>query len=412
MSIVKLRREKLLNSLDDNSLVIFYSSKSPIKSGDERYLFSPNRNFFYFTNLAIENSFFVIYKTEGEIYEKLFIERNDPILARWIGEKPSKEECSEKSEVKINNIYYIDEFFSFLGNTLWTYHIEDVYFYLKNVDWENNTTEKKLAKEITYNFPYVKIKDVSKIVNRLRVKKDETEIENIKKAISITQEAIIYLMQNAKPGMYEYELEAYFDFILRKNGVTDFAFKPIVASGINSTILHYSSNNCKTNEGDLVLLDLGAQYQYYSADISRTFPISRKFTDRQKEIYQVVLNTMKEVQNETKPGITLFELNEIAKKSLAKGCKEINLINSDEELSKYYFHSISHFLGLDTHDVGGKKIKLEPGMVITNEPGLYIPEEKIGIRIEDDLLITENGCENLSKDIPKEIYEIENIWGT
>lgn len=175
------------------------------------------------------------------------------------------------------------------------------------------------------------------------MKKDETEIENIKKAISITQEAIIYLMQNAKPGMYEYELEAYFDFILRKNGVTDFAFKPIVASGINSTILHYSSNNCKTNEGDLVLLDLGAQYQYYSADISRTFPISRKFTDRQKEIYQVVLNTMKEVQNETKPGITLFELNEIAKKSLAKGCKEINLINSDEELSKYYFHSISHF---------------------------------------------------------------------
>ena len=210
--------------------------------------------------------------------------------------------------------------------------------------------------------------------------------------------------------MYEYELEAYFDFILRKNGVTDFAFKPIIASGINSTILHYSSNNSKTNPGDVVLLDVGAQYNYYSADISRTFPISGKFTERQNAIYQIVLNTMKKVQSEAKPGITLFELNEVAKKALAEGCKEIKLINSDDELSKYYFHSISHFLGLDTHDVGGKKIKLEPGMVITNEPGLYIPEEKIGIRIEDDLLITEKGCENLSKDIPRELFEIENLW--
>jgi len=410
MSVVKSRRDRLINSLDDNSLVIFYSSKSPIKSGDERYLFSPNRNFLYFTNLAIENSFLVIYKSDDEIGEKLFIERNDPVLARWIGEKPSKEFCFEKSSIDIKNINYIDDFFSFLGSTLSKYNIDSVYLYLKNIDWENNATEKKLAREVTKHFPYIKIKDISKIVNNFRVKKDETEIENIKKAIAITKEAIMFLIKNAKPGMYEYELEAYFDFILRKNGVTDFAFKPIVASGINSTILHYSSNNCKTHQDDVVLLDLGAQYNYYSADISRTFPISGKFTERQKVIYQIVLNTMKKVQSEAKPGITLFELNEVAKKSLAEGCKEIKLINSDDELSKYYFHSISHFLGLDTHDVGGKKIKLEPGMVITNEPGLYIPEEKIGIRIEDDLLITENGCENLSKDIPREVFEIENLW--
>lgn len=410
MSIVKSRRDRLINSLDDNSLVIFYSSKSPIKSGDERYLFSPNRNFLYFTNLAIENSFLVIYKSDDEIGEKLFIERNDPVLARWIGEKPSKEFCFEKSNIDIKNINYMDDFFGFLGSTLSKYCIDSVYLYLKNIDWENNATEKKLAREVTKHFPYIKIKDISKIVNNLRVIKDDTEIENIKKAIAITKEGIVFLIKNAKPGMYEYELEAYFDFILRKNGVTDFAFKPIIASGINSTILHYSSNNSKTNPGDVVLLDVGAQYNYYSADISRTFPISGKFTERQNAIYQIVLNTMKKVQSEAKPGITLFELNEVAKKALAEGCKEIKLINSDEELSKYYFHSISHFLGLDTHDVGGKKIKLEPGMVITNEPGLYIPEEKIGIRIEDDLLITEKGCENLSIDIPRELFDIENIW--
>jgi len=272
------------------------------------------------------------------------------------------------------------------------------------------TKEKQIAQEIQRLFPYVRIKDVSTKIAELRTIKDEEEIYNIKKAIEITREGILNIIKNSKSGMYEYELEAYFDFSLRKNGVKDFAFKPIVASGPNSTILHYSANNRKTQEGDLVLLDLGAQYNYYSGDISRTFPITRQFSPRQAEIYQIVLDTQKEVQSQAKPGLTLFELNEIAKKSLAESCKKIGLIKTDEELSKYYFHSVSHFLGLDTHDVGDRNMPLKPGMVITNEPGLYIEEEGIGVRIEDDLLITQNGCENLAREIPKEIEEIECIW--
>ncbi|UYP00321.1 M24B family metallopeptidase [Oceanotoga sp. DSM 15011] len=230
-----------------------------------------------------------------------------------------------------------------------------------------------------------------------------------KKAIEITKNGIYEMMKNSKPDMMEYQIEAYFDFILKSNGVTEYAFPTIAASGKNGAILHYSSNNSKASDGDLILFDLGAKWNNYSADISRTFPVNGRFTQRQKDIYNVILDTMKEIENNAKPGITLGNLNELSKRLLADGCKKLGLIEDEKDLSKYYFHSIGHFLGLDTHDVGQRGKEFEPGMIITNEPGLYIPEENIGIRIEDDLLITENGCENLSKEIIKEIEDIENF---
>ncbi|RAO99568.1 peptidase M24 [Petrotoga sp. 9PW.55.5.1] len=409
--LTKRRREKIFETIEEDSILILYSGQSSVKSGDETYNFTPDRNFYYFTNLDIEKSFFVIQKSESKYEEKLFIQRTNPQLARWVGENPSKEHCSQISGIKVGDILYLDEFEGYLENVLSRTNIENIYLYLKKPILQKESMELKIAQEIQNKLPFLNVKDISKKISELRIIKDEEEINNIKKAIEITKEGIMNLITNSKPGMYEYELEAYFDFTLRKKGVKDFAFKPIVASGKNSTILHYSSNNSQTQEGDLVLLDLGAQYNYYSGDISRTFPINGKFTERQKEIYSIVLSTMKKVESSAKPGITLFELNEIAKKSLSEECKKIGLITSEEELQKYYFHSVSHFLGLDTHDVGNKHILLKPGMVITNEPGLYIEEEEIGIRIEDDLLITEGGCENLSKDVPKEIEEIESLWG-
>ena len=230
----------------------------------------------------------------------------------------------------------------------------------------------------------------------------------MKKAIEITQEGIENMIDNIKPGMMEYEIEAYFDFTLKKNGIYEKAFKTIAASGKNATILHYVENNCRAEDGDLILFDLGAQYKYYNADISRTFPVNGKFTERQKQIYNVVLKAKEAVEEAARPGLPYKELNEIAKKVLTEGCKELGLIRDDKELVKYYFHSVSHYLGLDAHDIGIYNTVLKPGMVITNEPGLYIEEEGIGIRIEDDLLITEDGCENLSKDILKTVEEIED----
>ena len=194
---------------------------------------------------------------------------------------------------------------------------------------------------------------------------------------------------------------------MKSSGVTDYAFHTIAACGKNATVLHYNENNSELEDGKLVLFDLGAQYKYYNADISRTFPVSGKFTQRQKQIYNVVLRAQEAVTAIARPGILFSVLNETATKVLAEGCKELGLIKEDSELFKYYFHGVSHYLGLDTHDVGSRDMELKPGMVFTNEPGLYIEEENIGIRIEDNILITESGSENLSKQIIKTVEEIE-----
>jgi Xaa-Pro aminopeptidase len=209
--------------------------------------------------------------------------------------------------------------------------------------------------------------------------------------------------------MMEYEVEANFDYVLKCFGVTDYAFKTIAASGVNATVLHYSQNNTKTQDGDLILFDLGAQWNYYNADITRTFPLSGKFTERQKEIYNIVLKAMDDTMAVIKPGVPFAKLNETTRASLAEGLKKIGLIKEDSELSKYYFHGVSHYLGLDTHDVGSRDTELKPGMVLTIEPGLYIEEEKIGIRIEDDVLVTEGGSENLAKDIIRTVEDIEKL---
>ena len=218
------------------------------------------------------------------------------------------------------------------------------------------------------------------------------------------------MMLNSKAGMMEYEIEAYFDFELKKNGVNDFAFKSIAASGINGTILHYSDNNYQTKNNDLILFDVGAQWEYYNGDITRTFPVNGKFTKRQKQIYNIVLEGQQKVINAIKPNIEFKKLNEILKEHYAIELKKIGLISFDDEVSKYYYHSVSHMLGLETHDVGRhNEGVLKEGMVFTVEPGLYIAEEEIGIRIEDNIMVTKNGCEVLSKDIIRTVDEIENF---
>lgn len=218
------------------------------------------------------------------------------------------------------------------------------------------------------------------------------------------------MMRNAKPGMAEYEIEAYFDFELKRRGVKDFAFKSIAASGINASVLHYSDNNSVTKDGDLILFDVGAQWNYYNGDITRTFPVNGRFTQRQREIYDIVLEGQRKVIKAIKPGTEFKRLNEILIQHYGCELKKIGLIENDSEVSKYYFHSVSHMLGLETHDAGRHNEGiLKEGMVFTVEPGLYIPEEEIGIRIEDNVIVTKDGCRVLSKDIIRTADEIEKF---
>ncbi|WMM23613.1 aminopeptidase P family protein [Tissierella sp. MB52-C2] len=399
-------RKALEKNLDDNSILLLFSGTAPYKSADELYQFIPNRNFYYLAGIDRNKIIFLMSKIDGKVSEKLFIERPDPVMAKWVGATITEEESMEESGIE--DIDYLDKFEGTFSSILSRNKIEKIYLDLERQEISTSITESQaFAKMAIEKYPYMQIKNIYYDIAALRMIKSEEEIELIRKAIEITNEGIMNMLDNIKPNMMEYEIEAYFDFTLKKNGITNRAFPTIAASGENATILHYVDNNSKSEDGDLVLFDLGAQYKYYNGDISRTFPINGKFTERQKQIYNIVLKAQKAVEEAVKPGLPYKELNEIAKQVLAEGCKELGLIKEDEELSKYYYHGVSHYLGLDTHDVGEYNVELKPGMVITNEPGLYIEEEGIGIRIEDDLLITEDGCENLSKYIIKSVEEIE-----
>ena len=239
--------------------------------------------------------------------------------------------------------------------------------------------------------------------------KEEYEIDNIKKAIDITDKAFKMVLKNIKSCKTENEIEAYLDFSTRKDGVRFNGFEPIVASGKNATTLHYINNDSEIKEGDLVLLDIGYEYNSYTSDVSRTIPSSGMFTEMQEKIYNIVLDANKKVIEKIKIGMTFKELNDIAKHYLSLGLFKEGLIYSDEELEKYYYHSVSHPLGLDAHDLRTHTNKIEEGMVITVEPGLYIKELEIGVRIEDDIYITKHGNIVLTKNIPKEIDDILKI---
>lgn len=400
-------RQTISDKLDDKSVMILFAGRAPYKRGDELYRFSPDRNFYYITGMDIENAIVLIHKNNGEITETLFIERGNGHLAKWVGAKMTKQEAENISAIE--DIRYIDEFEKDLASIVFTFRVEKIYLDLERREWNvDHSPAVNFAKQFNHRYPYIAIDDIYTEFAKLRLVKTDLEIECIRKAISITKEGIELMLKNSKAGMMEYEIEAYFDYVLVKNGVKDKAFTTIAASGQNGTILHYSQNNCKTKDGDLILCDLGAQYKYYSADITRTFPVNGKFTDRQKQIYNIVLGGQKVAIENMKQGVPFGKPNECLKQYYIQELKRIGIIKHDSELEKYYYHSVSHSLGLETHDIGrNMEGNLKAGMVITVEPGLYIEQEGIGIRIEDDILITENGNEILSKDIVKTVDEIE-----
>lgn len=401
-------RQNLFKQIEDNSIVVLFSGKAPKKSADEKYPFTTNRNFYYMCGIKEQDIMIILSKIDEVQETTLFIKKADLVMAKWVGETISEEKAKEISG--ISSIKYVENFTANIHNYLGNYAVEHVYFDLERDSWsETITPAQSFAKECKDKYPQVIVKDIYHRVAELRKIKSKEEVEMLKEAIRITDEGIKSLMENAKAGIYEYQLEACFDFVLKSNGIKDYAFKTIAASGKNATILHYESNDSMIEKDSLILFDLGAQYGYYNADISRTFPVSGKFTERQKTIYNIVLKAQLAVIEQIKPGVPFTRLNDIVKEIYFEELSRLGMVKDESEVAKYYYHGVSHFLGLDTHDVGGRKGELKAGMVITVEPGLYIEEENIGIRIEDDILVTEDGCENLSKDIIKAVDEIEEF---
>ncbi|RYX98776.1 M24 family metallopeptidase [bacterium] len=273
--------------------------------------------------------------------------------------------------------------------------------------------------------------ETGKILHEMRLIKSAEEMDVMRKANFITQEAHIKAMQLTKPGMYEYEVEGIIDNEFRRNGSYAAAYNSIVGTGVNATILHYVDNNQQLKDGDLLLIDAGAEYGFYAGDITRTFPVNGKFTKAQKDVYEVVLEANKQATEMVKPGVKFLDIHNKAVEVLTEGMVKIGLLKGDvetlikeEKYKQFYMHKTGHWLGMDVHDVGryfdkdSQSRTIEAGMVMTIEPGLYIQENSvdipseyigIGIRIEDDILVTETGYENLSKRVPKEIDEIESL---
>ncbi|MDR3598674.1 aminopeptidase P family protein [Clostridium sp.] len=403
-------RRKLMNSIDDNSMVVLFAGKACKKTGDEFYQFTTDRNFYYLTGIQEEEHIVVLSKIRNKVSEKLFLKNLDLDKELWNGKTLRDSEGQELSGIK--DVVYMKEFKSYMNRLI--RGVEEVNLYL-DLDREEMDEEASLAnafaRKIIEKYPHIKVKNIAHKIAPLRMIKSEEEIAQMRKAIEITIEGVKALMKNARARMKEYELEAYFDFECKKKGVKDYAFRTIAAAGKNAAILHYVENNSEIKDGDLILFDLGAQWNLYNADITRAFPVSGKFTERQKEVYEAVLRVNKAVIEKIKPGVDSKELNAWAKDLIAEECIKLGLIKEKTEVSKYYWHSIGHNLGLDTHDLGilGREFTFAEGMVFTVEPGIYIAEESIGIRIEDDILVTKDGCEVLTKDMIKEIYEIEEF---
>lgn len=368
--------------------------------------FSQDNNFLYFTGLNIPNAILVLIKSADAVQEMLFIERGIPEREVWDGKKMTKDEAQEISEIR--RVLYLDEYDATMS--MWCPMLNKIHANIGFVALDQPLNYALYRLEpLRIRFPQIQIADITPLITPLRKVKDAWEIEQMQKAIDITGEGILDIIRQARASMYEYELEAMLFYRMQRSGAHHWGFAPIIASGINAATLHYGQNNCRIEEGQLVLMDVGAAYNNYSADITRCFPVSESFSDRQRQIYQLVLDVQKEIIEMIKPGVSLMDLQVKTRELLAESALAIGLIKDLDEITRYYMHGVSHFLGLDTHDLGGRNAILEVGNVITVEPGIYIPEENLGVRIEDDVLVTESGNCVLSHNIPKEISEIEEI---
>jgi Xaa-Pro aminopeptidase len=380
--------------------MIISSGNEMHKSADSNYPFQVNKNFYYLSGLNFKNTLLVLIKTNSGIKEYLFIEKPNDLTAKWTGQLLDKDDYKKLSGIE--NIQYISQFKSFIYDYVHT--LEHVELYL------DITTPKvrpiPTIRSLIQDFPFISINNVFPLIAQLRLIKAPEEIDAIQQSINITDKGLKFLTEKISPGCFEYELEAAFEYSIKCQGNYHPAFETIVAAGKNATVLHYVNNNSVVFDNDLILFDLGAEYKEYSGDISRTIPSHGKMNEKQKIIYAIVLEGQKKALEYIKPDITLKELQDNLIEHYYDSLKILGYATEKDDVSRYYYHGISHSLGLDTHDVGGRNLTLKENMIITVEPGLYISEDGIGIRIEDDVLITATGCEVLSKNIPKEIDDI------
>lgn len=396
-------RTKFLSKLEPNSVCVLFSGMPKRKSADMDYPFFANRNFYYLTGIEQEGSALIIRKIDSKVIcLKLLITTRNKLFERWNGLRLSKEQAS------LNSGIYDVEYAEGLDYKL--DKIMDGYEGKLFIDGDADSSSNAWLANYISNRGYAyEMSDIQSIFSEIRAIKSKYEISMIRKAIDITGEGIKQILKKTKPGMKEYQVAAIFEYFLAMNGAGEPSFKSIVASGSAFNYLHYPDLKEKIIEGDMILIDLGARVGGLCSDISRAFPANGKFTENQLAIYNAVRECQKAAFNTIKPGVYIKDINLACMQSAAKSLIKLGILYKEEDVADYYWHNVSHHLGLDVHDVISKDVILEKGMVITVEPGIYVPEWNVGLRIEDDVLVTDDGCEILSASIPREPKEIEKL---
>jgi len=412
-------RQRLILSLKSNSLVIVHSNDEMNRSADQYFPFRQHADLFYLTGINQEKTTLLLSpgNEDESLREILVIRRPNAKLETWEGHKLTREEAGLISGIK--NIKFDDEIDSLLAPVMM--QAEFVYLnlpeHLKFIP-ELPGRDIRKAEELMKKFPAHHYERLAPIMRDLRVSKSEEEITLIRQACEITRKAFMNTLQTLKPGMMEYEVEALITHDFIREGARGHAYQPIIASGANACILHYIDNNETCSNGDLLLMDFGAEYGNYAADCTRTIPVNGKFTARQRDLYNSVLEVFKFARSLMIPGSSINKVHHEVCRRFEKEHVRLGLYTAqaletqDKEnplYQQYYMHGTSHFLGLDVHDVGSKDQEFRPGMVLTCEPGIYLPGEQTGIRLENNILITRDGNIDLMKDIPIEPDEIEEL---
>jgi Xaa-Pro aminopeptidase len=415
-------RKRFVAQMKPNSIAIFRSNYEFVRNGDANLDFKQNSDFFWLTGIDQEDSFLVLFpdSPDAAFKECLFLKQTNATIAVWEGHKYTKEEATETSGIK--SIFWNEGFENAIRSKI--NYAENIYLTLNENDrytYKSPSSDLDFAKKIQNDFPLHHFHRAAPILQRLRSVKSDIEINLTRHAIGISKKGFERLLNFVKPGVMEYEVEAELIHEYIRNAATGHSFHPIVASGASACVLHYVDNNKPCKDGDLLLVDCGVDYANYASDMTRVIPVNGRFTQRQKDVYNAVLRVMRAASKLLVPGTMLMDYHQIVGKELMeKELVDLGLLTMDQikkedpawpAYKKYFMHGTSHFLGIDVHDVGMRYEPMQAGNLFTCEPGIYIQEEGIGIRLENNLVITHNGPIDLMDEIkmPLEVDEIEAL---
>lgn len=422
--LFKLNRKRLIKELKPGSVAVFNANDIMPTNADGTMRFRQNSDLFYLTGVDQEETILVLCPDypDRKFREVLFVRETNEQIATWEGHKLTKEEAREVSGIE--TILWTSDFQRIFNTMMVMGGVDQVYLNTNEhyrADVLVESRDSRFIKWCKEKYPLHQYTRIAPLMSKLRAVKSRYELEQMQEACNITEKAFRRILKFVKPGVKEYEIEAEFVHEFVRNGSRGFAYEPIIASGANSCVLHYIENNKACKPGDVLLLDVGAEYANYNADMTRTIPVSGKFTKRQREVYNAVLRVKRAAYKLLRPGTVYFDYHKEVQRVMEGELLKLKLIDKTDiknqkperpVVMKYFMHGTGHHLGLDVHDTGNMFDKMKEGMVWTVEPGIYIREEGLGIRLENNVVITKTGVKDLMKHIPIEAEEIEDLMNS